>query len=337
MSAGQSIFSHLALFHASILRLSLRRSALGLFCLYIVAFPGSTLTVALDRVPAWGAWIGAALLFVQGAAVLCWLAATYGRRGVLAAALVFLLAWGVEHVGVATGFPFGAYRYTAVLRPQLPGVVPLAIPLAWLMVTVGAAECGRLIFDTRSHSEGQRESGGMRFKHLAQTATLVLLLDVQLETVATAINGYWVWLDHGPYYDVPTANFVAWWLIGLAMAALVAAVLRGEPGPNQVGNPLGSTVRSLQSTFQRLPAALYILNTLMFSAINLARGYALAGLVGLVVLLVAAARLRTMRRHAPRWRVPRAANTQTGLARARSAGEAGAATRRRRDRVNRRA
>ena len=66
-------------------------------------------------------------------------------------------------------------------------------------------------------------------------ATLVLLLDLQIETVATKINQYWIWLDGGPYYGVPTANFVAWWLTGLAMALVVAMVL-GRPGDAAIGD-----------------------------------------------------------------------------------------------------
>jgi hypothetical protein len=42
--------------------------------------------------------------------------------------------------------------------------------------------------------------------------------------------------------------------------------------------------------FGAIPRYLYLLSTLMFAAINLARGYPLAGSVGLLVLLAAAGR-----------------------------------------------
>src|SRR5262245_13591812 len=126
------------------MRQQFRRLALSLFLLYLAVFPGSTLTVALDRVPAWGAWMGAGLLIVQGAAVLCWLIGHAGRRGAGAGLLVFLLAWAVEHIGVTTGLPFGRYHYTGLLQPQLFGVVPLAILCAWLMVTIGAWQLGQV-------------------------------------------------------------------------------------------------------------------------------------------------------------------------------------------------
>ncbi len=95
-------------------QLIFQRLALALFLLYLALFPGSTITVVLDQVPAWGTWMGGALLLLQGAIVLCWLLGGYGWRGALAAGLVLILGWGVEQLGVATGFPFGRYRYTGI-------------------------------------------------------------------------------------------------------------------------------------------------------------------------------------------------------------------------------
>jgi bisanhydrobacterioruberin hydratase len=264
-----------------------RRLALALFLVYLALVPGVTIAVALDQVPAGGAWMGGALLLLQGASVLCWLIEVYGRRGALAATLVFLLGWGVEALGVTTGFPFGRYSYTGTLQPQLPGGVPLAIPCAWLMVAVGATHFRFWILDF-----------GSNIKHLLVAATLVLLLDLQIETVATAINRYWLWLDGGVYYGVPAANFVAWWLVGLAMAALLAWALGGQNRePRTENREPRATHHASRITYhasritQQIPTYLYLLSTLMFAAINLARGYTVAGLIGVVVLLVAASAL----------------------------------------------
>jgi putative membrane protein len=167
--------------------------------MYLAVFPGSTLLVALDRVPRWGEWMGGALLLLQGAVALCWLLACYGRRGALAAALVFALAWGVEHVGVQTGFPFGRYRYTSMLQPQLLEVVPLAIPFAWLMVVLGANDVASRLSSPKRSVDGfvdraplPRQPGRFdvhaSLPNCVLAATLVLLLDIQIETVAKAIN-----------------------------------------------------------------------------------------------------------------------------------------------------
>jgi uncharacterized membrane protein len=179
-------------------------------------------------------------------------------------------------VGVTTGVPFGRYTYTGALHPQLFGAVPLAIPCAWLMVAIGAWQLATT--DDRRPTTDRRSLAAVvsRRWSVVLAATLVLLLDLQIETVTTKINQYWIWLDSGPYYGMPTANFVAWWLVGLAMAFLVTYVLPTK-NPQSFKRSLGSS----------LPSHLYLLSTLMFAIVNLAHGYILAGLVSILVLLVA--------------------------------------------------
>ena len=251
-----------------------------IFLVYLALLPGSIVVVALDRVPAWGGWMGGALLIIQGAAVLCWLIGWHGRRGVLAALPVFLLAWGVEHLGVTTGFPFGRYEYTAMLWPQFFGVVPLPITCAWLMVAFGVWQLVCAAEPAQPARLRTPALPGRRHWPALAAATLVLLLDLQIETIATLVNRYWVWHDRGPYYGVPTANFIAWWLVGLGMALLVAWILPGHRQPVTTG-----LVRRRVWQAESIPAYLYLLSTLMFTVVNLARGHTLAGLVGLGTLL----------------------------------------------------
>lgn len=247
-----------------------RYLAIGLFLIYLAVLPGSMAVVALDRVPVGGGWMGGALLLVQGAAVLCWLIGRYGRRGALAALPVFGLAWGVEHLGVTSGFPFGRYEYTDLLQPQFLGVVPLPIACAWLMVGFGA-------WQLAGGQRGDRPLG----RTALLTATLVLALDLQIETVATRVNRYWIWLDSGPYYGVPTANFIAWWLVGLAMALVIQRALPGLSAATRAAR-----LAQAGDLARLMPAGLYLLSTLMFTVVNLARGYPLAGMVGVVLLVV---------------------------------------------------
>ncbi len=255
--------------------------ALILLTTYIALLPGSSLLVSLNLVPTWGTGFGSILLLLQGSAMLGWLAWRYGRRGVVAGLVVATLGFLVEYIGETTGFPFGRYQYTDLVQPKLFGVVPLAICAAWMMTAAASFEIARTLGEKR---------WGMRGV-LLLTATLVLLLDLQIETVAALINGYWVWIDSGPYYGVPTANFVAWWLVGFAMAAVLWRLLGGATHeasalpalPHKLFNRLPYPTRLMQ----HMPVALYLLSTGMFTIINFARGYLLAGLIGLVVLFVA--------------------------------------------------
>jgi bisanhydrobacterioruberin hydratase len=254
------------------MRASFRFVAFGSFLCYVALFPGSTTTVALNAVPAWGIGMGAALLFLQGIAAVAWLLACYGRRGFMAGAAAFVLAWAVEHLGETTGFLFGRYYYTDVLQPQILGVVPVPITCAWLMVAVGSWQlAGWLVSSIQP----------VRVAHLSRlilTATLVVGLDLQLETIATRVNQYWVWIDTGRYYGVPTLNFIMWWVVGFGMACLMHWILAA---PQQ---PVTTLPRIRNWIFQHIPGLLYILSCVMFTIVNIANGYVWAGVVGIVIL-----------------------------------------------------
>lgn len=265
-----------------------QKIAVGCFLLYCALFPGSTLTVAMNQVPTWGSWMGGALLMLQGITVLCWLISSYGRRGLSAGAAALLLAWSVEHIGETTGWPFGSYRYTELLQPQLFGVVPIPITCAWIMVAIGAWQLAQARTSRASHYRGY-----YRYTILARhpvvrllvAATLVVILDLQIETVATRITPYWIWYDGGPYYGVPTINFVAWWVVGLAMALILYGLLnRHQPIALRHPSPLFGQV------FKHIPALLYVLSSLMFTVVNMAHGFTWAGVVGFALLALLAVR-----------------------------------------------
>ena len=338
------------------------------FGLYVLLFPGSTLTIPLHMVPDWGIGFGAMLMLLQGSAALGWLLAVGGWRGGAVGLLCLSLAWLIEYIGETSGLPFGRYAYTEVLQPQIAGVVPLPITFAWLMVVTGAwqlanipgqaarqngkrrdgqvlvgylrgllksafkqprrlkqcaLEHGQLLTDgshgcvstallqhasrvplypsctKNSKTGGSRPSSpkssfqSTKLKIMLFTATLVLLLDLQIETVATLVNPYWIWIDHGPYYGVPTANFVAWWVVGLFMAFVLTKFGGSWKGAKPSYRESGShadnaaPLRQLLAwVFERIPSLLYILSTLMFILTNAAYGYWMAVAVGIGTLAI---------------------------------------------------
>jgi len=148
-------------------------------------------------------------------------------RGVrFAAALVAVTAGGgllVEVIGVATGVPFGAYRYTETLGRQLAGV-PLVIPLAWTMMGYPALVVGRRI--SRHGALGPLVAG-------AALAAWDLFLDPQMLDA-----GHWVWEPTADPHlmGVPVANFLGW----LVVAVLMMAVLwRATPDSPDDRVPIG--------------------------------------------------------------------------------------------------
>lgn len=258
--------------------------ALGLFLAYLALWPGSTITVMLDQVPAWGLWMGTLLLLLQGGAIVAWMLGTYGRRGALATLAAFLLAWAVEHIGETTGFPFGRYMYTDMLQPKLFGVTPFPITFAWLMVAIGSWQLARL---TR---QAMPALARIPAADILLAATLVMTIDLQIETVATFINNYWVWIDSGPFYGVPMVNFIAWWVVGLIICGVVTLII-GRDAPTLRAFPVWGRmpwpVRAERLT-RLIPTLLYVLSSAMFMFVNFGRGYPLAGVVGIVFLGIVA-------------------------------------------------
>jgi putative membrane protein len=126
-------------------------------------------------------------------------AATRGWR--VATAMTAVTAGGglaVEAVGVATGFPFVAYTYTAALGPRLLGV-PLVVPLAWTWMAWPAWVAAAHLVRARAARVGVGALG---------LATWDLFLDPQMVAA-----GYWRWST----VDIPLRNYVAWLVVAAAM------------------------------------------------------------------------------------------------------------------------
>ncbi|RRR67759.1 MAG: carotenoid biosynthesis protein [Candidatus Viridilinea halotolerans] len=258
--------------------LQLRSLVTALFALYLFLYPFSLALVALDRVPVWGTWMGGALLILQGTILGLWLTINFGRWGAVASFWVLFLSWLIEHVGATTGFPFGSYSYTDVLQPQVLGVVPLAIPFAWLLIVPAAMAVGdRIIYRKGVPVGDERE---VRFARVLMAAAFALLLDVTIEPFAVNVNQYWVWSDAsaGTYYGIPFSNFVAWFVTSLILS-WVLLVYRAKAAQNRP-----TAQRAVYWPW--LPVTLYMTNLTMFVVVNLARDQEYAAYIGGLIMLV---------------------------------------------------
>ncbi len=139
-----------------------------------------------------------------------------GARAALAlVALVTIGGFGVEAVGVATGFPFGIYDYSGQLGPKLLGV-PLIIPLAWTWMAWPAwLAAGRLVTGTAAR--------------VAVAAVGLAAWDLFLDPQMVA-EGYWTWQSPTPALPgvpgIPVGNYLGW--LGFALL-IMAALNRAVP------------------------------------------------------------------------------------------------------------
>lgn len=136
------------------------------------------------------------------------------------------MGFGIEVLGVHTGFPFGRYEYGTHLGPMVLGV-PLLIPLAWSMMAYPCLLAGRLL--TTNKVRAWLISAWL-------LATWDLFLDPQM-----VAEGHWTWQSTTPSLPgipgIPITNFAGWFLAALVLMGL-ASRLRWTPANDAVPSVL---------------------------------------------------------------------------------------------------
>jgi uncharacterized membrane protein len=144
----------------------------------------------------------------------------------------FVLAFTAEALGVNFGLIFGRYYYTNFLGPGLFGV-PFLAALAWEPILYAAFSLTEILLPAKllagrlSTSLGAAVAGA-----LATTAW-----DLMIDPIAVH-QGWWVWLDGGPYVTdiengVPISNFIGWLGVSFIIMLLYQLVVDHAPQPRQ--------------------------------------------------------------------------------------------------------
>lgn len=174
----------------------------------------------------------------------------------------FLLLGGsigfiAEVVGVRYGLVFGGYRYTDVLSPHFLEV-PLVMICAWLV----------LAGYVRQMLSGFRLS---RWLLIVLASIWMTAIDLVIDPLAANALGYWRWFETGVYYGIPSHNFIGWFAVSL----LVFWSLRGPVVKNVWAQHTGLSI------------------ILFFTVLALIQGLVLAGLAGIVLILIHIIIIRT--------------------------------------------
>jgi uncharacterized membrane protein len=112
---------------------------------------------------------------------------------------------GMEWIGATTGWPFGNYRYTENMGPVILGILPIAIPLAWYVVTSCVAILVMPFF-------GKEKYAWPSAWIAIYAAILATMYDVLMEPYAIHVKRYWIW-NESVASPIPATNFVAWFVI----------------------------------------------------------------------------------------------------------------------------
>lgn len=126
------------------------------------------------------------------------------------------LGFAAEAIGVASGFPFGCYHYTATLYPHVLGV-PVVMAAAWLVLFVYVRQMTRSCW---------------------VAAAWMTAIDLVIDPLAVNTLNYWAWENTGLYYGIPWTNFAGWFFVSLTLFALA----RKAAAPNPPAAWLGLSV-----------------------------------------------------------------------------------------------
>lgn len=139
--------------------------------------------------------------------LLLWLHPGRNNEFILLSALVALLGYLIEVVGVNTGYLFGDYTYGQTLGFQL-WRTPVIIGVNWLMMIYYTSAIAKRIT-------------GERAIQVVIGATLMVLMDLLIEPVAIKFD-YWTWSGAG----VPFQNYLGWFIAALLLHLLYLRVER---------------------------------------------------------------------------------------------------------------
>ena len=175
---------------------------------------------------------------------------------IISTSLILVSSYFLEWWGVNTGFPFGYYSYSDVLKPIINGV-PLAITFAWFVVCVNSFLVVKYLL---------KGSAGLTIALIS--AVFILAMDILLEPFASFVNGYWSWVDN----RIPLQNFLSWLFFGFLFTIIIEKIIRWKNTHNE--------------SLLKIPLIIMGINLLNFTIINLANGYFALTATGLIIFAV---------------------------------------------------
>jgi len=176
-------------------------SALGWFAPAVEALPPA-LANQLSWLPdalAFNPWLVLVGVVVMRLPLVAGVAPLVDRRATAALLALAAYAYGIEFVGVTTGWPYGAFEYGVALGPMAGGV-PLALPVFFFPLVLNSYLLCLLLLGDLARSPWVR---------LPVVVATVVGIDLVLDPGAVAL-GFWAYNGGGPFYGVPWSNYAGW-------------------------------------------------------------------------------------------------------------------------------
>ncbi len=126
---------------------------------------------------------------------------------------VYVLGFGIEAIGVHTGWPFGTYYYQDVFGLKWLDT-PLLIGVNWVIVAFGAHSSTSFIL--------QKIELSVIIKSLI-AASFMVVLDYLIEPMAISFQ-FWQWEDG----VIPMSNYISWLIVSWVMQLWIFYFLKNN-------------------------------------------------------------------------------------------------------------
>lgn len=147
-----------------------------------------------------------------------------GRIISVFAAIVFVVSWCFEMLSIGTGFPFGWYHYTEIMRPFI-GHVPVFVMPAYMVMGYICWNMAHLL----TGCTGPYRRGGKALVSLLilplVAALLMVVWDLSMDPLRSSLEGRWVWNSGGSHFGIPIGNYFGWLLVTWTMFQIFAFYL----------------------------------------------------------------------------------------------------------------
>ena len=150
---------------------------------------------------------------IAGLVMIVFLTRHAGLKWLSAFVALYAISLTSELLGTTFGIPFGAYSYSAVLKPMWMDRVPVGIPLSWFYMAVPSYAIAMSLL-----------RGENAVRRIALASFILLAWDLALDPAMSSATKYWEWGETGPYYGMPLLNLVGWYVTGVVLMGALAAL-----------------------------------------------------------------------------------------------------------------
>jgi uncharacterized membrane protein len=164
----------------------------------------------------------------------------YGWKDALVLlAICLVIAFVMENLGVATGFPFGRYHFEVGSNLPHLGTIPVIVGPLWF----GMGYFSWVVAGTLLGGAQARLSRNIELIALPIVAAFVMTQwDVVMDPPESTISKAWIWHDGGAHFGVPLSNYLGWlltsWLFYQAFALYLSRRRYVSAQPAEQGRAL---------------------------------------------------------------------------------------------------